>query len=70
MMGSFQLGSNIFNHISKLLLEVELNIDQYVKLYLTYNMLKIGEKEWIDKLLKGIDSNMHQADQDHLIAIL
>ena len=62
MMGNFSVGSNIYNHISKLLLEVDLTIDQYVKLYLTFYTLKLGEKVWIDKLLKGLNDKMHQAD--------
>lgn len=61
-MARYHVGSNIYNHISKLLVNTELTIDQYVKLYLAFYMLKIGEKEWIDKLLKGIDSNMQNAD--------
>jgi len=62
MMGSFNVGSNIYNHISKLLLEVDLTIDQLAKLYLTFYTLKLGEKVWIDKLLKGLNHKMHQAD--------
>jgi len=62
MMGSFNVGSNIYNHISKLLLEVDLTIDQLAKLYLTFYTLKLGEKVWIDKLLKGLNDKMHQAD--------
>ena len=36
-----------------------MSIDQYVKLYLTFEMLKIGQKEWIDKLIQGICDNMY-----------
>lgn len=70
MMGSFDVGSNIYNHISKLLLEVDLTMDQCAKLYLTFYNLRIGEKVWIDKLLKGINDKMHQADEEHISALL
>ena len=45
-----------------MLQDKNMSIDQYVKLYLTFNMLKIGEKVWIDKLLNGIADNMAEAD--------
>ena len=62
MMGQYQFGSVIYNHVAKMLQEQELTIDQAVKLYLTFNMLKIGEKVWIDKLLKDLADKMVQAD--------
>ena len=70
MMGQYKLGSVIYNHVAKLLQEQGLNIDQAVKLYLTFNMLKIGEKQWIDKLLKDIADQMTQADGQQMTAVI
>lgn len=53
-MGQFQVGAQIYNHVTKILFDMELTVDQYVKLFLTFHMLKIGEKEWIAKLMRGL----------------
>ena len=61
-MGQFQKGTTIYNHVSQFLKNQDMTIDQYIKLYLTYYMLRIGERPWIDKLLKGVSANIHKAD--------
>ena len=53
-----------------MLQDKDMSIDQYVKLYLTFNMLKIGEKVWIDKLLNGIADNMVEADAEQMTGVL
>lgn len=70
MMGQFKVGQLIYNQVQQLLLEVPLNTDQCVKLFLTYSQLKIGEKKWIDKLLQSLSENVHLADIEQLTAIL
>jgi hypothetical protein len=70
LMGQLQVGGLIFNHVSKMLQPQDLSIDQSVKLYLTFNMLKIGEKEWLSKLINNIADNMHLADAEQLTGIL
>ena len=70
LMGQFEEGEVIYNHVSKLLKDQDLSIDQYVKLYLTFNMLKKGEKDWISKLVKGVSDNLHLADAEQLVGVL
>ena len=63
-------GADIYNHIAKMLLAEELGVDQYVKLYLTFHLLRQGEKAWIDKLLAGINEQVHLADPEQLATVL
>lgn len=43
-MGQFGVGEIIYNHAAKMIQNVDLSIDQYVKLFMTFHMLKRGEK--------------------------
>lgn len=53
-----------------MLAEEQLNVDHNIKLFMLFSSQKKGEKEWIQKLLNGINQTIHEADEEQLTGVL
>ena len=70
IMGQFGVGEYAYNYVVKICADKQMDVEQYVKLYLTFHAVKKGDKQWLDKLIKGIFDNIHLTTSEQLTSVL